>query len=86
MKDSYARGEKVKVTIIGRPNTAYILKVRFKSGYSTANGLGETKSDANGVASWTFTIGNRTDLEFVASFEVTGNGETIKKEFRVTER
>jgi hypothetical protein len=83
VRDAYARGEIVTVTVIGLPDTLYTLKVRYKSGYSTAKGLEEARSDASGTVLWTFKIGNRTDTEFIPWLEVTGGGETAIRYFTV---
>lgn len=85
VKDAYSRGETVTVTVIGLPDTMYTLKVRYKSGYSTAKGLGEARSDASGTVSWTFKIGNRTDTGFMPWLEVTGGGVTAVHYFTVLE-
>ena len=45
------RGETVTVVVIGKPNTIYTLKVKYKSGYSTAKGLGDAKSNDAGEVS-----------------------------------
>jgi len=85
IREDYRRGETVTVTIKGKPNTAYTLRVKYKSGYSSAKGLGETMSDENGVATWTFKIGNRVDTDFIPFFEVEGGGELAVLNFRVME-
>lgn len=85
VRNSYSRGETVTITVKGKPNTVYILKVRYKSGYSSAQGLGEAQSNASGEVSWTFKIGSRADLDFKPTIEVSGGGETITHSFSVTE-
>ena len=85
LKESYSRGENVTLTIIGLPGTVYTLRIRYKSGWSEAKGLGEAESDARGVASWSFRIGSRVDGQtFSPYFEVSGDGETVIKHFGVT--
>ncbi len=83
-RSKYARGEAVTLTITGEPNAVYTLKVKYKSGYSSAKGLGETKSDARGNASWAFKISSNADTTFTPFFEVTGGGRTEKWNFKLT--
>ncbi len=85
-KDEYQRGESITLSVVGKPNTVYVLRVRYKSGYSSAKGLGYALSDELGYALWTFRIGNASSDDFVPYFEVTGGGETIKHSFRISDK
>lgn len=79
-----SRNEEGTVTIKGAPNTKYSIKVYYKSGPSTAKGLEDQVSDANGYVTWTWKVGSRTsygDFEIV----VTGGGETAKVNYSVVE-
>lgn len=58
--DSVTKGSNATVTIQGKPNTVYSIKVRYSSGYSTAKGLEEQTSDSDGICSWTWRVGAST--------------------------
>ena len=85
-KPAYKRGETVTLSVLGEPNTVYTLKVRYKSGYSSAKGLGEAQSDERGYVFWTFKIGNASSDGFTPYFEVTGPGVTIRHSFFVGDK
>ena len=55
-----SRGQKATVEIIGKPNTEYTISVYYSSGPSEAKGLEAKKSDADGLVSWTWTVGAST--------------------------
>ena len=77
-------GEAGTVTIQGKPNTAYSIEVYYKSGPSSAKGLEEKVSDAEGFVTWTWKVSKNTkpgDFKIV----VTGGGETVEVPFSVVE-
>ena len=77
-------GETGTVTIQGKPNTAYSIEVYYKSGPSSAKGLEEKISDAEGFVTWTWKVSKNTkpgDFKIV----VTGGGETVEVPFSVVE-
>ena len=53
-------GEIQTLTIIGKPDTEYVIHVIYKSSVSKADGLEKKKSDANGNISWTWKVGTNT--------------------------
>lgn len=53
-------GEIQTLTIIGKPDTEYVIHVIYKSSVSKADGLEKKKSDANGNVSWTWKVGTNT--------------------------
>ena len=53
-------GEFQTLTIKGKPDTEYAIKVYYRSSASKADGLESKKSDANGNASWTWKVGTNT--------------------------
>lgn len=57
---SFTVGDMAKLKISGKPNTVYTLTVYYSSGKSSASGLGDTLSDSEGNASWSWRIGGRT--------------------------
>ena len=81
---TFRRNEYAQVSITGAPNTSYTLTVYYSSGKSTADGLGEKKSDSNGNVTWTWKIGGKTNPGTYKMY-ITGNGEEIVKEFKVVE-
>jgi len=55
------RNEVLTLTFQGEPNTQYTLDiVSAANNPLTADGLGSTISDSNGIASWTWLVGGRT--------------------------
>ena len=79
---TYKRGQNATISIKGEPNVTYSIKVTYKSGVSTAEGLYPKKADANGNVSWTWKIGSNTSLG-TYPVEISGNGKTIIKYFTV---
>jgi len=77
------RNQQVTISITGTPNTTYRLNVRMASGnLSTAQGLGDATTDANGVASWTWQIGGATNAQTIRA-EISGGGESLRHEMQV---
>ena len=66
-------GEIQTLTIKGRPDTEYTLKVRYSTGFSSAKGLGKAKTDANGKVAWSWKVGIGTDTQ-VAKAEIYKTG------------
>ena len=79
------RGEYASIKIKGEPNTVYDCSVEYKSGMSTADGLGQERSDAQGYASWTWKVGTRTSIDYRPAIYVEGGGDSVSVTFRVTE-
>ncbi len=82
--DTAHRNETVSLTIQGQPNTEYKLRVKYKSGWAEADGLGTKISDANGMITWTWMVGSRTTLG-TWPIEITGDSQTLMTEFTVME-
>lgn len=78
------RGTEGTVTVKGEPNTRYSIQVYYKSGPSTAAGLEDQVSDANGYVTWTWKVSSRTGTG-TFKIVVTGGGETQKVEYTVIE-
>ncbi|MCL2575687.1 MAG: hypothetical protein FWE33_04565 [Defluviitaleaceae bacterium] len=76
------RNERVTISIQGLPNTQYKLEIRYAT-WATAEGLGDTTSDTNGFASWTWQIGGQTGARNDALARITGGGATIERIFSV---
>jgi hypothetical protein len=77
------RNEDVTITVTGKPNTEYRLRVFYKS-ESIADGLGAKTSDGSGRVSWTWQIGGKTSFgDFHAT--ISGGGEEIRHDFTVVE-
>lgn len=70
------RNEYVSLTIQGKPNTAYTLRVQYKSGWSQADGMGTQTSDARGRVTWTWKIGGRTSPG-TWPVEISGDGQRV---------
>lgn len=82
--DSVGRGERAFIEIQGVPNTDYTCDVEYKSGYSTADGLGTKQSDSEGVVRWTWKVGSRTSLDFTPTIYISGGGDSVSVDFEVT--
>ena len=79
---AFSRNEIATVSITAQPNTEYSITVYYPSGKSTAKGLENKTSDANGNVSWSWKIGGKT-TEGEHYLIITGGGETIRKDFTV---
>ena len=77
------RNETLTITFQGEPNTQYYLRIVSAAGnVLTADGLGNTTSDANGVASWTWLVGGRTGAGS-QPITITGGGKTVRHEITI---
>ena len=81
--DVVGRGERASIKIQGEPNTAYTCNVEYKSGLSTAEGLGEKQSDAEGYVSWSWKVGSKTSLDYKPTIMISGGGDSISVSFEV---
>lgn len=79
------RGSFAFIEIQGLPNTDYTCEVEYKSGPSSADGLGTKRSDASGVVSWRWKVGTRTSLSYIPTIYIQGGGDSISVDFEVTE-
>lgn len=70
-------GDYATVSIKGSPNTEYTCTVTYKSGPSSAEGLGSTMSDSSGNASWTWKVGTRTSSGSWP-VDISGGGESVE--------
>lgn len=77
------RGYTASLSIKGKPNTDYTLTVYYPSGPSKAAGVGTTKSDSNGNASWSWKVGTRTTAG-AHSITITGGDQTLETSFTTT--
>ena len=82
--ESVGRGERAFIEIQGAPNTDYTCDVEYKSGYSTADGLGTKQSDSEGVVRWSWKVGSRTSLDFTPTIYISGGGDSVSVDFEVT--
>ena len=77
------RNEVLTITFQGLPNTTYSLRIVSAAGNTlTADGLGATTSDANGIASWTWLVGGRTGAGTQRA-TITGGGQTIRHDILI---
>ncbi len=78
------RGNEATVTIKGAPNTEYDITVKYSSGPSSAKGLENKVSDANGNVSWTWKVAKNTKVG-TYTITVEGGGKEITINFTITE-
>lgn len=83
--DVVSRGDKAYIKIHGEPSTDYTCEVEYKSGPSTADGLGTKRSDANGLVKWSWKVGTRTSLNYTPTITISGGGDSVSVDFEVTE-
>ncbi|MEN6635689.1 MAG: hypothetical protein ABFC56_07565 [Clostridiaceae bacterium] len=81
--DTVGRGEYAFIKIQGSPNTDYDCEVEYKSGMSSAEGLGVKQSDGNGNVSWKWKVGSRTSLDYTPTIYIDGGGDSISVDFEV---
>jgi outer membrane biosynthesis protein TonB len=77
-------GQNATLSAKGKPNTAYDIKVVYSSGESSAKGLEDKTSDANGNVSWTWKVGAKTKPG-TYTITVKGGGETDTIKITVTD-
>ena len=77
------RGYTAYLSIKGKPNTDYTLTVYYPSGPSEAAGVGTTKTDSSGNASWAWKVGTRT-TPGTHTIEISGDGQSITTSFKTT--
>lgn len=77
------RNETATISIEGKPNTAYKIKVYYSSSASTASGLEEKTSDASGRVSWSWKIGGNTKSD-TYKITITGGGDKAEAYFTVS--
>ena len=82
--DTARRNETVSLTIQGAPNTEYMLRVQYSSGWLKDEGLGTKTTDAAGKVTWTWTVGERAPFG-TCPIEISGNGQTVWTRFTVVE-
>jgi len=83
--DVAKRGSYAFIKIQASPNTDYTCEVEYKSGMSTADGLGTKRSDANGNVSWKWKVGTRTSLNYTPTIYIEGGGDSTSVEFEVAD-
>ncbi|MBQ7319441.1 MAG: hypothetical protein IJW97_04620 [Clostridia bacterium] len=71
-----AAGKQATLKAVGLPNTEYAISVRYASGESTAKGLENATTDAQGNVSWTFRVASRVAAGRYP-VTVTGGGESV---------
>ena len=81
--DTVSRGSYAYIKIQGAPNTDYDCEVEYKSGMSTADGLGTKRSDGNGNVYWKWKVGSRTSLDYTPTIYIDGGGDSISVDFDV---
>ncbi len=77
-------GQNATLSAKGKPNTEYDIKVVYSSGESSAKGLENKKTDANGNVSWTWKVGAKTKPG-TYTITVKGGGETDTIKITVTD-
>lgn len=84
MTNPLRRNEDATITIKGKPNTQYSITVYYKSGKSTAKGLESKISNSDGVVSWTWHIGGKTQSGD-KGIVINGGGQTLKLSFTIVD-
>lgn len=79
----FKRNEDASITIQGKPNTEYTIKVYYSSGASKAEGLENKTSDSNGLVSWTWHVGGKTNLGDNKRLVISGGNEKFETNFSV---
>jgi hypothetical protein len=79
-----SRGGSATVVVQTSPAASCTIVVTYKSGPSSAQGLGPKQAGADGQVSWTWTVGSRT-TPGDWPISVTCGGQTIETSFTVTE-
>jgi hypothetical protein len=84
LTETVSAGKKASVTVNGLPDTEYSITVTYATSVSQAQGLEPKYSDANGIISWSWRVGNQTKPgEY--KIEIQCKTEKITLYFTVTE-
>ena len=78
-----SRGGSATAVVQASPGASCTIVVTYKSGPSSAQGLGPKQAGADGQVSWTWTVGSRT-TPGDWPITVTCGGQTIETSFTVT--
>lgn len=78
------RGQDASVTVKGKPDVEYTIKVIYKSGPSTAKGLEPKISERDGAVTWRWKVSAKTTAGDW-HIEISGGGAEISLPFVVTE-
>lgn len=84
MTNPLRRNEDATITIKGKPNIEYSIAVYYQSGKSKAKGLENKVSNSNGVVSWTWHVGGKTQSG-KKGIVINGGGQTLKLSFSVVD-
>lgn len=84
MTNPLRRNDDATITIKGKPNTEYSIAVYYQSGKSKAKGLENKVSNSNGVVSWTWHVGGKTQSG-KKGIVINGGGQTLKLSFSVVD-
>lgn len=76
------RNETATISIKGKPDTEYTIKVYYSTTASKANGLEKKTSDVEGLVSWSWKVGGSTNPG-TFKIVITGGGEKLETEFTV---
>lgn len=76
------RNETATVSIKGKPNTEYTIKVYYSTTASKASGLEKKTSGADGLVSWSWKVGGSTKPG-TFKIVISGGGEKIETSFTV---
>lgn len=79
-----APNSKALLTAHVLPDTVYSITVYYSSGPSTAKGLTDKTSHADGTVSWEWKVGQRTKAG-TYRIVITGGGDSVETTFTVTE-
>ena len=82
--ETVSRGARAFIEIQGAPNTEYTCDVEYKSGSSSADGLGTKTSNGDGIVRWSWKVGSRTSLDYTPTIYISGGGDSVSVDFEVT--
>ena len=82
--ETVSRGARAFIEIQGAPNTEYTCDVEYKSGPSTADGIGTKTSNGEGIVRWSWKVGSRTSLDYTPTIYISGGGDSVSVDFEVT--
>lgn len=77
-----SRNETARISIKGKPDTEYSIKVYYSTSASKASGLENKTSDAEGCVSWSWKVGGATSAG-TYRIVISGGDEKLETEFTV---
>lgn len=75
-------GDEADILILAKPETAYMIEIRYGNSVSTVSGLEKKTADLNGNVRWHWRVGP-VSIRGEYLIVITGGGQTLETRFQV---